>query len=279
VRTPPRFPNLMDGAPLMNKTLVALFALVVALAGCSKSADSDAPAAASQSATGTVAKVVKVAVSPTSPPMVFEQDGKTVGADMEIFEGYCKARGCTLQVTAYDWQGMLGAVSSGQADVAYSGISITDKRKEVMDFSQPYYDNAWHLVSLTSRNLKITDLAELNKYSIGYPRGMAYSDLIKNELEPKGYYSLDKVKLYPSYNETVADLQNGNLDLAFIEEPVFADFKFKKKLPIESSYSFTGFDKLGFAFAKGSPMRDDFDKYLVELGPEQVKAILDKWMK
>ncbi len=263
----------------MNKTLVALFALVLALAGCSKSADSGAPAAASQSATGTVAKVVKVAVSPTSPPMVFEQDGKTVGADMEIFEGYCKARGCTLQITPYDWQGMLGAVSSGQADVAFSGISITDKRKEVMDFSQPYYDNAWHLVSLTSRNLKITDLAELNKYSIGYPRGMAYNDLIKNELEPKGYYSLDKVKLYPSYNEAVADLQNGNLDLAFIEEPVFADFKFKKKLPIESSYSFTGFDKLGFAFAKGSPMRDDFDKYLVELGPEKVKAILDKWMK
>jgi polar amino acid transport system substrate-binding protein len=164
----------------MNKTLVALCALVLALAGCSKSADSGAPAAASQSATGTVAKVVKVAVSPTSPPMVFEQDGKTVGADMEIFEGYCKARGCTLQVTPYDWQGMLGAVSSGQADVAYSGISITDKRKEVMDFSQPYYDNAWHLVSLTSRNVKITDLAELNKYSIGYPRGMAYSDLIKN---------------------------------------------------------------------------------------------------
>jgi hypothetical protein len=135
-----------------------------------------------------------------------------------------------------------------------------------MDFSQPYYDNAWHLVSLTSRNVKITDLAELKNYSIGYPRGMAYSDLIKNELEPKGYYSLDKVKLYPSYNETVADLQNGNLDLAFIEEPVFADFKFKKKLPIESSYSFTGFDKLGFAFAKGSPMRDDVA--IARLAPE-----------
>lgn len=246
------------------------------LTACSKQESAPTTTTA---APATTAGIVKVAVSPASPPMLFTQDGKTVGADLEIFEGYCKARGCTLQITPYDWQGMLGAVSSGQADVAFSGISITDKRKEVMDFSQPYYDNAWHLVSLTSRNLKITDLAELNKYSIGYPRGMAYSDLIKNELEPKGYYSLDKVKLYPSYNEAVADLQNGNLDLAFIEEPVFADFKFKKKLPIESSYSFTGFDKLGFAFAKGSPMRDDFDKYLVELGPEQVKAILDKWMK
>jgi polar amino acid transport system substrate-binding protein len=225
------------------------------------------------------AKVIKVAVSPASPPMVFEKDGKFVGADMEIFEGYCQSRGCTLKVTAYDWQGMLGAISSGQADVAFSGISITEKRKEVMDFSTPYYDNAWHLVSMKSKNIKVTDLDQIKKFSIGYPRGMAYSDLIKNELEPKGYYSLSKVKLYPTYTEVVADLQNGNLDLAFIEEPVLADFQFKKNLPFDSVYTFTGFDRYGFAFAKGSKNRPDFDKYLAEMGPEKIKAILDKWMK
>ena len=114
---------------------------------------------------------------------------------------------------------MLGAVSSKQADMAFSGISITDKRKKVMDFSQPYFDNAWNLVALTSRAIKIDSLEQLKSYSIGYPRGMAYNDLIKNEWEPKGYYKLSDAKLYPSYNEVVTDLQNENLDLAFIEEP------------------------------------------------------------
>lgn len=223
--------------------------------------------------------VIKVAVSPASPPMLFDDKGTIKGVDLDIFQGYCASRGCTLKITPYDWQGMLGAVSSGQADVAFSGISITPQRKEAMDFSQPYYDNSWHLVSLKSRNLKITDLSELKKYSIGYPRGMAYNDLIKNELEPKGYYSLSQVKLYPSYSEAVTDLQNGNLDLAFIEEPVLANYEYKMKLPFQSSYVFTGFDKLGFAFAKGSKRRDDFDKYLTELGPEKIKAIIDKWMK
>jgi polar amino acid transport system substrate-binding protein len=246
-----------------------LFAAVLCLVGavligCSKQED---------------AKVVRVAVSPNSPPMLFDDKGKIVGADMAIFEGYCQSRGCTLKVTPYDWQGMLGAVSSGQADVAFSGISITDKRKEAMDFSKPYYDNAWHLVSTTKKNIVITDLSQLKKYSIGYPRGMAYDDLIRNELEPKGYYSLKDVKLYPSYAEVVTDLQNGNLDLAFIEEPVFANYKYKMKLPIESAYVFKGFDQLGFAFAKGSKMRDDFNAYLTELGPEKIKAILDGWMK
>jgi polar amino acid transport system substrate-binding protein len=260
------------------KSKYALFGLVcmvaLAVAGCSRK-----EAAAGDNKAAAATQVIKVAVSPASPPMLFEENGKTVGVDLDIFQGYCASRGCTLQVTAYDWQGMLGAVSSGQADVAFSGISITAKRKEAMDFSSPYYDNAWHLVSLSSRNIKITDLAQLKNYSIGYPRGMAYNDLIKNELEPKGYYTLAKVKLYPTYNEVVADLQNGNLDLAFIEEPVLANFKVKKSLPLESSYVFRGFDQLGFAFAKGSATRADFDRYLVELGPEKLQAILDKWMK
>ncbi|MFM9155107.1 MAG: transporter substrate-binding domain-containing protein [Polynucleobacter victoriensis] len=228
---------------------------------------------------GDNSKQIKVAVSPASPPMLFDDKGQIVGVDMDLFQGYCQARGCTIKVTPYDWAGMLGAVSSGQADVAFSGISITDKRKEVMDFSQPYYDNAWHLVSLKNKNIKITDLKQLKKYSVGYPRGMAYDDLIKNELEPKGYYTLSKVKLYPSYAEVITDLQNGNLDLAFIEEPVFLNYQNKLNLAVQSSYVFTGFDQLGFAFAKGSKLRDDFDKYLKEIGPEKVKATLDKWMK
>lgn len=258
----------------MNTTIRLIAGLslaVLAAVGCSKKEDSKA-----QSPAG---KELRVAVSPASPPMLFEEAGTLKGADLELFEGYCKQRGCTLKITNYDWQGMLGAVSSGQADVAFSGISITDKRKEAMDFSRPYFDNTWHLVSLRKKNLKITNLDQLKKYSIGYPRGMAYNDLIKNELEPKGYYSLSKVKLYPTYNEVIADLQNGNLDLAFIEEPVLADYLYKKKLPFQASYSFSGFDQLGFAFAKGSKIREDFDKYLTEIGPDGVKTVIDKWMK
>lgn len=222
---------------------------------------------------------IKVAVSPASPPMLFDDNGTLKGIDLEIFEGFCKARGHTSTITQYDWQGMLGAVSSRQADMAFSGISITEKRKQAMDFSAPYFDNSWHLVALSTRGIKLPDLSGLSAYSIGYPRGMAYNDLIKNDLEPKGLYSLSQVKLYPTYTEVVTDLQNGNLDLAFIEEPVLADFIHKKKLPIESVYAFTGLDQLGFAFAKESPLRADFDAYLQELGPEAIKAIVDKWMK
>lgn len=182
-----------------------------------------------------------------------------------------------MQITAYDWQGMLGAVVSNQADVAFSAISITDERKQVMDFSQPYMENTWNLVSLKERNIHLNDLDQLKQYSIGYPRGMAYSDFIRRELEPKGIYRLDQVKLYPSYNEVLADLQNGNLDLAFLDGTVASVYR--KSLPIQDSYVFTGFDRFGFAFPKGSKLREDFDNYLSnELKPEELQAIIDKWL-
>ena len=206
-------------------------------------------------------KTLNVAVSPASPPMLFKNaDGKLQGIDLELFSSYCQSRHCKLNITEYAWDGMLGAVASGQADVAFSGISITDKRKKVIDFSDPYYINSFYLVSMANHKITLNNLHELNKYSIGYPRGMAYSDIIKNDLEPKGYYSLSKVKLYPTYNETVADLN-------------------KQKMPIESRYVFKNVDQLGIAFKKGSPVRDDFNLWLKEQGPQKISGIVDKWMK
>ncbi|GGJ93635.1 transporter substrate-binding domain-containing protein [Pseudomonas matsuisoli] len=225
-------------------------------------------------------KTIRIAVSPNSPPMLFkDKSGQLQGVDLEIFNDYCRSRGCKLEIKEYEWDGMLGAVASRQADVAFSGISITAKREAVMDFSMPYYENSFNLVSLESKSLTLDNLTQLKQYSIGYPRGMAYSDLIKSDLEPKGLYRVADAKLYPSYNEVVADLRNGNLDLAFIEEPVYLNYKFKQKLPITISYAFKGVDHLGFAFQKGSPLRDDFDAYLKELGPDKLAAIMNKWLK
>lgn len=255
---------------MARSSILTAFAIGLALIGVSSCQKKEGGTAA-------VPKVIEVAVSPASPPNLFEENGKTQGLDYDLFDGYCKSRGCTMNITAYDWQGMLGAVVSKKADVAFSGISITEPRKKVMDFSKPYMDNTWNLVSLKDRNIKITDLKDLKKYKIGFPRGMAYMDFIKTDLEPKGIYKVDDVKLYPSYNEVLTDLQNGQIDLAFLDGTVASVYA--KKMPIQDSYVFTGFDTFGFAFPKGSALRADVDKYLDELGPEKKQAIIDKWMK
>jgi polar amino acid transport system substrate-binding protein len=223
--------------------------------------------------------LIKVAVSPAVPPMLYEKDGNYTGIDLEIFEGYCKSRACTFQITAYDWLGMLGAVSSGQADVAFSGISITDKRKEVMDFSNPYFTSTWQLIGLKNRDIRIADLSQLKKYTIGYPRGSVFDDYVKTVLQPKGYYTVDQVKLYPSPAEALIALQNGNVDLVFVDSVMLVNYQKSLNLPVSSSYQVVGFDNLGFAFKKDSKLRDDFNLYLSELGPEKLSTMMNRWAK
>jgi polar amino acid transport system substrate-binding protein len=125
--------------------------------------------------------------------------------------------------------------------VAFSGISITEPRKKVMDFSKPYMDNSWNLVSMKSRNIKLANLDTLKNYSIGIARGTAYTDFIKTELEPKGIYKVDQLKLYPTNSEALTDLQNGQVDLVFLDGTVASVYR--KKLPIQDSYVFEGIDR------------------------------------
>jgi polar amino acid transport system substrate-binding protein len=241
--------------------LLALFSL-----GCSKSDNK-------------TSKVLQVAISPSVPPFTFEENGQPVGVDLEIFKGFCESRGYTYNLKAYDFQGMLGAVASGQADVAFSGISITPKRLEVMEFSNPYVQNGWDLVSLIKRNIHITDLSQIKNYSIGFPTGTVFMGYIEKEWAPKGIYPINKIKLYPSYSEVLTDLNNGNLDLVFTDSSMLVTYVNKLNMPLTSSYEIPYADKLGFAFVKGSPIRDDFNKYLAELGPEKIKAMETKWSK
>ncbi len=253
----------------MSGFLLLTSAFVV---GCSdENVAAQAPNEASALST---ARVIDVAVSPASPPTLYEKDGKIKGSDFDIFSAYCESRGCTMNITAYDWQGMLGAVSSGQAEVAFSGIGITERRQQAMDFSDPYAPVVVHLVALGKQAEPITDLTTLKTLRIGYPRGMAFDDLIKEAFEPKGYYSVSQARLYPTYVEVAADLQNGNIDLAFIEEPVLQYLTNRLQLPIKVVYSINVGVSFGFAFAKGSPLKDDFNQFLMELSPTKIAEII-----
>lgn len=260
--------NMTKISQLFTKTLLLSTCISLALlsVACSKSDNK-------------TTKVLQVAISPSIPPFTFEEKGQPVGVDVEIFKGFCESRGYTYKLKAYDFQGMLGAVASGQADVAFSGISITPKRLEVMEFSNAYVQNSWDLISLAKRNIRITNEAQIKNYSIGFPTGTVFMDQIKSEWAPKGIYPVNRVKLYPSYSEAITDLNNGNLDLVFVDSSMLTTYVNKMKMPFISSYQIAYADKLGFAFKKGSPIREDFNKYLAELGPEKINAMEAKWSK
>ncbi len=103
---------------------------------------------------------LRIVTDPTFPPMEFTQSGVRTGFDIELTEALAKEAGKTIQWTDIDFKGLIPAVLSDRADAAVSAIYITDARKQVVDFSNPYY--AGGLVVLTKKDGPIKSLKDLD---------------------------------------------------------------------------------------------------------------------
>lgn len=82
--------------------------------------------------------VLKYATNPTAEPYTFMRDGELVGIDIDILNAFCYEQGYTLEISSYDFSGIVEAVSLGKADIGGSGICITEERSEAVNFSVPY---------------------------------------------------------------------------------------------------------------------------------------------
>lgn len=219
---------------------------------------------------------IRAAVCPTSPPNCYQEGRAYVGIDVEIFRMFCEERGYTLDITAYDWAGMLGAVIANRADVAFSGISITEKRQEIMSFSSPYMVNVLVIAALADRNVVMNSTDDWNNYRLGFVRGMYFGDLFKTKYKDK--YAYADLKQYPSYNELLADLGNGNVDGALMDSLVLADQRQKKIYDVTVAFTLEEDDRFGYAFPMNSPLRDEFEAFLNARNVE-VQSIIDRYMK
>ena len=84
--------------------------------------------------------VIKLATIGTSPPFSYVVGDSIAGYDIDIVARFCKEYGYGLEVVSMTFDGIMPAVSSGKCDIGGSQISITEERKESVEFSDPYYD-------------------------------------------------------------------------------------------------------------------------------------------
>ena len=82
---------------------------------------------------------LRVVTDATFPPMEFVKDGKRTGFDIELVDALATAMGRKVEWIDIDFKGLIPALISKRADLAMSAIYITDERKKVVDFSDPYF--------------------------------------------------------------------------------------------------------------------------------------------
>ncbi|MCR5567078.1 MAG: transporter substrate-binding domain-containing protein [Clostridiales bacterium] len=72
-------------------------------------------------------------------PMTYYRGNRIVGVEIDLAARFCEACGYGLEIKVMNFDGILPAVQSGKADLAAAGITITDERRESVNFSAPYY--------------------------------------------------------------------------------------------------------------------------------------------
>lgn len=83
---------------------------------------------------------LKVALDPTIKPFIYQDaQGNLRGFDIDIANIVCREMKEPCEFYPMEWNGLLPALQSGRVDVIISGMAITDQRKEVVDFTIPYY--------------------------------------------------------------------------------------------------------------------------------------------
>ena len=94
-----------------------------------------------ENSSGDKGKIV-VGLDDNFPPMGFKDENNEIaGFDVDLAKEATKRLGREVEFKAIDWSSKEAELKSGRVDVLWNGLDITDKRKEVMLFSDPYMDN------------------------------------------------------------------------------------------------------------------------------------------
>jgi polar amino acid transport system substrate-binding protein len=153
-------------------------------------------------------KVVRIGTEGAYPPFNFiDQSGKLAGFDVDIGMALCEKMQVKCELVAQDWDGIIPALTAGKYDVIIASMFITEERKKVVSFTDPYYSAA-----MTHVTAKDSDITEFTDAALAGKAVGAQSSTTQAEYIQKTYPSAD-IRLYKTQDEANLDMANGRLDV------------------------------------------------------------------
>ena len=181
-------------------------------------------------------------------PFSFEENSKYKGIDVEILDAIAKEEKFEYDLKPMDFNGIIPGVTSNQLDGAIAAMTITDERKQSLDFSEGYFESGLSIVA-NKNNTLINGLNDLSGKSVSVKKGTAGSKFAEDN-QKKYNLKLNYFEDSPSMFQAV---ENGNADFLLEDYPVIA---YKIKVDSGAKLKIVG-EKLdtvnyGFAVKKGA---------------------------
>jgi len=243
-------------------SLLAVVGLIAA--GCG---DDDGDSGGAQTTTAKTipdlgGRTITVAVENAYLPFNYIDPVTKVGAgwDYDALAEICGVLNCKPEFKETAWDGMIIAVSQDEFDMAADGITITDERKQQVDFSDGYISVEQRLMVIKGED-RFTTLEEFKAgdYRIATQTGTTnYDTAVAN-------YGVERVQAFEQFGFAVQALIAGDVDAVIIDDTAGVGYVGENKESIQLLEGSLSSDALGFIFPKGSDLVVPVNAALAEL--------------
>ena len=240
------------------------------VASSASSAAASTSAAAGELTTVEAGKLT-MATNAAFPPYEMTTDaGDFEGIDIETAQAIADKLGLELQIDDMDFDAALLSVQQGKADIVMAGVTVTDERKAVMDFSDSYATGIQSIIVPEGSDIASPD--DLAGKKIGTQRGTTGYIYCSDD------FGDDNVGAYDDGLTAVQALNNGQVDAVVIDNAPAQEFiAANPGLKIlDTSYAEEDY---AIGMAKNSPLEDAVNSALEELKADgTLQAIVDKYI-
>ena len=238
--------------------LASLSAAMLMLAGCN---NSSAPAdSAEVDAASDTPLNIKIATESSYKPFSYtDADGKLIGYEIELVDALCAQMKAECEVISQDWDGLIPGLNAQKFDATIAGMSITPERKEVVEFSDPYFHSGIILIGKKGDDISVEGLE-------GQPVASQRSTVASQYLQDE--HDNADIKLYDTQDNAYLDLTSGRVRAMMSDKVTGIDWlktEAGKDYEVKGQEISTNDDAMGIAFRKGDPLVAKFNAALAEL--------------
>lgn len=184
------------------------------LAGCGKT-EAPAPAAPAPAEPAAAAPApasqwpeLRVAIDPTYKPFTYKTEaGEPAGFDVDIAKALCDELKSKCVFVEQAWDGMIPGLQAKKYDAIISSMSITEERKQAVDFTGKYYNTPSCVVVKSALNLG-AEAANFKGKKIGVLKASTQEKYAMGELQPAGA----TIVPYDAQDQVYLDIKSGRLD-------------------------------------------------------------------
>jgi polar amino acid transport system substrate-binding protein len=260
---------------IVMKKLIAIALTAVMLlgllAGCGNSGSDDSGLKTVESG-----KLIMSTNAAFPPYEMTTDEGGFAGIDVEIAGAIAQKLGLELEIDDMDFDAALLAVQQGKSDIVMAGVSVTEKRLLVMDFSDSYATGVQVVIVKEGSDVTMDNLGEK---MIGTQRGTT-GYLYASDTPENGGYGEDHVTAYENGMTAVQALINGQVDCVIIDKAPALEY-------VASNPGLTVLEgnwveeQYAIGFGKGNTeLKDAVNAALAELIADgTVQGIIDKYIK